>query len=428
MKSSSNNSCYYDTTYYGNTIVTEWDLVCERRYMVELTQTIYMIGGFSTLFSGYFGDKFGRRRCILAYLYSLSLVLLVSNTLFLKHIGLSTNLKYIIYCITQFFNGILGFCIYCTTYVLLIELTTEKYHILVSNLNLYFYVFGELVVLGLGYFIKEWLIINYIVTGTAIFLSILCTFFLVESPLWLIENKPDKSSEDLFKSIARLNGKTYEYSLIINENDSDHDEKEETSQITVRYLLDQFVFPWKNLLRTLCLSYIWVAVNVLYFGVSLGITSIKQTINPYLIYLFSSLSEAVGYTLVVPLNTRYGHRLSNIAYFFLAALTLLIVSLFNMNLFIINNKFYQNFLIILLTSIGKCMVSASFNTCFVYTSEKYDTFTRNFAILYYSGIGCIGSIIAPQINLSSQTVWQPLSYFIFSIFSCIAALVCVLVK
>lgn len=54
--------CYYDTKYYGKTIVTEWNLICKRIHLSSLTQTMYMIGSFLSLFSGILSDKFGRKK------------------------------------------------------------------------------------------------------------------------------------------------------------------------------------------------------------------------------------------------------------------------------------------------------------------------------------------------------------------------------
>jgi hypothetical protein len=37
-------SCVYDKTFYGTTIINEWNLICDKKYLSNLTQTFYMIG------------------------------------------------------------------------------------------------------------------------------------------------------------------------------------------------------------------------------------------------------------------------------------------------------------------------------------------------------------------------------------------------
>lgn len=54
--------CYYNTEYFGVTIITEWELICKRYYLASLTQTVYMIGSASSIVVGYFSDRYGRKK------------------------------------------------------------------------------------------------------------------------------------------------------------------------------------------------------------------------------------------------------------------------------------------------------------------------------------------------------------------------------
>lgn len=56
--------CEFDRTYFGNTIVTEWELICDRGYLASLTQTVFLIGTLSTFLVGYFSDVYGRRKVL----------------------------------------------------------------------------------------------------------------------------------------------------------------------------------------------------------------------------------------------------------------------------------------------------------------------------------------------------------------------------
>lgn len=64
--------------------------------------------------------------------------------------------------------------------------------------------------------------------------------------------------------------------------------------------------------------------------------------------------------------------------------------------------------------IGKAMVSAVFNLCYVYNSLLYSTQMRSTAVIFASNVGSIGAFISPQINLLQTIVWEPLPYIIFS--------------
>lgn len=49
--------CKYDNTIYGKTTVNEWDLICDKISLVNLTQTVFMIGALSSFITGYLSDK-----------------------------------------------------------------------------------------------------------------------------------------------------------------------------------------------------------------------------------------------------------------------------------------------------------------------------------------------------------------------------------
>jgi MFS family permease len=52
----------FDRSTFTETIITEWDLVCDRAYLANLAQTVTMLGIlFGNCLFGYLSDKFGRR-------------------------------------------------------------------------------------------------------------------------------------------------------------------------------------------------------------------------------------------------------------------------------------------------------------------------------------------------------------------------------
>ena len=185
------------------------------------------------------------------------------------------------------------------------------------------YVFGELLALALGYFVRDWHTINRCVGVYSIGIVILINFFLPESPRLilkkknfkiyklrnyyyffkliylkkqkkrvLVANKKYTEAYEVLVKIASINGKQEalmpEQSFIdylslnekIGPKEEEEDEekegdvekirieknKEEKTQTVWEYLMN----PIYNLIKTLLLMYIWIALAMIYYGESLG--------------------------------------------------------------------------------------------------------------------------------------------------------------
>lgn len=179
-----NYSCEFSTEQYGTSIVNDWKLVCEKSYLVGLTQTFYLMGGVCGFVSGHISDKYGRKKATVILLIMFQIVITIFNILSSDWLlGLSISTKLIIYNIFQFLNGGLSICIFNSSYVLLVELTTCNYHTLFSNINIYFYVIGEVVVMAFYYFSRNWMITNYFISIYSLIVIIIFSLFVPESPL-----------------------------------------------------------------------------------------------------------------------------------------------------------------------------------------------------------------------------------------------------
>jgi len=419
--------CHFDKTFYGRTLVSDWELICDRAYLAEIPETAFMVGGFSVIFSGYFGDVYGRKKCVLVQLLGVTLSMLLNDLFVSEFVFTEVYLRYIFYCIFQFLKGLFSFALYSTTYILLLETTTHEYHTRISNIYLNFFVFGELVILLVAYFLRDWHWIGFTMSIICVLVTLIASFGLHESPRWLVTQSRFEEANKILKIMARMNGKSLRVVEIGDERSPLISSSVNTSETDATHTKSDKSDEKKNLFKTLCKrkflvktilnSIIWISINFLYFGVSLGVTSI-DFINPYLIYLFSSIFELIGYSLCA-FNHKFGHRYSNTFYFLIAGLTTFSLG------FVSNGSqtILVKTVIIALTSIGKCVVSASFNTCFVFSSEQYPTSIRNFSILFLSGIGCLGSILSSQMNVISEIVWKPLPNIIFGICA-IASMIC----
>lgn len=265
-----------------------------------------------------------------------------------------------------------------------------------------------------AYTSKDWRVINWSITALSFSILYLIILFVPESPRYYLAKNRIQDAISILNRIAQLNG--LEIDL------KDIDLKDELSESKNLKAILQFLTKpsLANLKMTLILLYIWTSVTMVYFGLSLGITSLNN-IDPYLIYFLSSLFECVGYILC-HVNKKFSCKISLIFYLGLSACMCLAMSLVSNPP---NSKVTLNALFIsLFALIGKASASATYSLAMVYTSFLYPTRFRSTFVLFVVGFGKIGSIVSPQINISGALIWPPLPFVIFS--SC-SFLACILV-
>jgi len=57
----------YNTFQFQETLVTQWNMVCDQEYKVALVISVYMAGFLIGSFAcGWLGDKIGRKKCLMA--------------------------------------------------------------------------------------------------------------------------------------------------------------------------------------------------------------------------------------------------------------------------------------------------------------------------------------------------------------------------
>ena len=431
--------CKFQETYYSKTIITEWDLVCDREILASITQTLHMIGAVCCFFTGYFGDRFGRRTTTLVFLTLLSLILIISEFCSLEVFKTSIMTRYIVYAVGQFLIGLVVNCCYCIAYVLLLELTSSRYRTTFSNINSYIYVIGELNVMIGYYLFKNWHYLNYFIILYSLVALVLAYIFLPESPQWLISLGRHKDAYNLLYRIAKINKRKKQFIKDYNddltkfnltsynlddETDSDKSSEdnivnEKSSNNSSSNTFFRIFYPRKMFIKTAILIYVWFALNLLYYGMSLGITSIKA-IDPYYMFFFSCIAEILG-VILCRYNDIYGRRKTFSAFLILSGVTCIIVAAIPHGYETSDTIGIVEVLIVIFALIGKGAISGAYNIIYIYTSELYTTNVRNTAVLFLVCIGSLGSLIAPQINFLRSVLWKQLPYIIFGVNSLVAS-------
>ncbi|XP_022108721.1 organic cation transporter protein-like isoform X1 [Acanthaster planci] len=185
----------YDQTYYGNTVATEWDLVCEKDASVDLSQTIFMLGVMvGSLLFGQLSDRFGRR-----YVFFLSLWAQVAFG-----VGAAFTGNLYAFIAVRFFVGVIEQGVDITSYVMVTEMFSPSRRAFAGILLTLFWASGIMSLSGIAYLLRDWRHLQLAITLPSL-LTIPLWWIIPESARWLISRGRVHEAETILQKIARFN-------------------------------------------------------------------------------------------------------------------------------------------------------------------------------------------------------------------------------
>lgn len=137
----------------------------------------------------------------------LSLALVCCEIVQHKIFHLSIQNKFLAYMITQFIVGFSQYGLDISVFILFIEVTSSAYGSFVSIFNLTIFAVGELFILTISYFLRNWHMQNLFIAFYSFMIAIAIALILPESPKFLIANKRYKEASEVLSRIAKINGK-----------------------------------------------------------------------------------------------------------------------------------------------------------------------------------------------------------------------------
>ncbi|XP_039378188.1 solute carrier family 22 member 13-like isoform X1 [Mauremys reevesii] len=351
------------------TLVTQFDLVCDRKELNDISQSIYMLGLLlGAVISGSLSDRIGRRPIIL-------LSMLVMGAF---GVGAAFVPNFYVYVILRCLVGAAVSGIFIGILALGTEWVGVPYRSHAVIVTHCCFSIGQMVLAGLAYGIRNWRLLQ--IAGSA---PVFCLFFYIwvlpESARWLMTKEKVKEAKNLLQKAASVNRRTISPELL--------DQLTPEKKVKSGNILDLFL---KKCLRkvTLVMAYAWFVNSLVYYGLSLNVGSFGLDI--YLTQLVFGAVEIPARFGCIFLLQWFGRKKCQGCFLLLGGAMCLIITCIPKDLPVV---------VTTLAVIGKFAIAASFSVSYVYAAELFPTIIRQTGVGLCSMSSRVGGIISPLISL-----------------------------
>ncbi|CAH2256570.1 solute carrier family 22 member 7 [Pelobates cultripes] len=377
----------YDHSTFISTTATQWDLICERKWLNSALATFFFIGvTMGAICIGYLSDRYGRRTMLLIC-YILSFV-------FGSLSAVSISYTMLAVCRTLCGMSLAGLSI--TTVALSVEWVDMRHRTFAEIITGMFWSVGSVSLALMAYLLRDWHWLLGAVTAPCL-LGIISIWWLPESARWLLANGKVEKAEAELARCAVVNGQIYEKSSMNKRIQTLLEHRPPSGSPSY---IDLFRTPALRKL-SLCLALIWFGVASSYYGISLNITGFG--LSMYLTHCLYGLIEFPAKLGIYVLMNWLGRRWTQVLVLMGTAVCIGANMIIPMAFGSLRSA---------VAIIGKGFSEASFTSIILYTAEIYPTIIRQNGIGYASFVGRLGVSVAPMIMLL-EDVWLILPQTLF---------------
>ncbi|GAB6030219.1 hypothetical protein CHUAL_005894 [Chamberlinius hualienensis] len=406
LQSCNNGYTYYFDVEDRQTVSSEWELVCDKKFLVRIYQTINFAGvTVGGLFFGYLSDNYGR--------YPTTFISCFGQAVF----GVATTFVYNFEasCVLAFLRG---FCLQGITvagFTLMTEMFNDKFRSIVSVIIFSFPALGMALVVLYNYPIPNWRYQVLAHTCTTSVGLIGLIFFTRESIRWLLSQNNIDKARNVVLFTVKMNGLPPPQNL-------DNKLKETVSEIQSKMksnkkqsMLDVMKHPF---LRNTCLiQFVGVlSAQMSFYGFSFLISEIGG--NVYVNFVVASVVEfafrGVGYFMI----EHWGRRKTSVLLFAIMSAS---------NFIYTGTHYYQEEYPVLETVsmvvaiVGRIFNGLYFIAAMTLCTELSPTTVRSSIFGAVNTTGRLGLVCLPFLLLLGDYVWKQLPFVIFALFSLLSA-------
>lgn len=370
------SSYVYDTTYYKSSRSIDWTLVCDRRWMGAIAQTIFMFGTFTGAVTlGGLADRVGRKA---VFCWSALMQLLIG-------VAVAFVPEYFTFLALRFVYGIFGSAgSYITGFVLSMELVGGSKRTVCGITFQATFALGVMLVAMWGALIPDRVTLQA-VYGLHGLLLAGHWWLMDESPRWLwMQGRTTEAIEIVKKGVA-MNGRgialDVEYYLARAKTAA-------AKQVEVASVGLGQLFATPNLRRkTLNVCFCWFSNSLVYYGLSLSTGKLYG--NPFVILFLMGLVEMPSYAVIVCVLDRLGRRSITVTLMLAGGVCCIAAAM------IVQGSTAATTVVML----GKLFIAGSFAVIYNYSAELFPTVVRNSAMGLGSMSARLSGALTPLITL-----------------------------
>ncbi|XP_069092490.1 solute carrier family 22 member 7-like isoform X1 [Pleurodeles waltl] len=378
----------YDHSQFTSTIATQWDLVCNRKWMNQASASFFFMGvTFGAIIFGYLSDRYGRRNMLL--------VSFLVTTLFAAISAGASSYSMFAVARTICGMGLTGMIIIAIA--LVVEWTDVKHRTFCGTISSIPWTVGNMSLALLAFLIRDWRWLLLAASSPCV-LAIIFWWWIPESARWLLTQQRAADAHRYLSKCATVNGKT------------DFPSKTTPEMLQKKVKVENRVYFYWDLVKTrrlrritLWAAILWFGVPFTYYGISFRITGFS--LNPYLTHFIFGIIEIPAKVGVYLVLDHIGRRHCQGWSLILAGSSIAV------NMAIPTEYGITRSVIAIL---GKGFSEAAFTTAFLYTAELYPTVLRQTGLGLTSFVARLASAMAPLMMLF-EDFWVLLPSLIFSI-------------
>ncbi|XP_071085788.1 organic cation transporter protein-like [Haliotis cracherodii] len=375
---SDNITCQVVYSQDKNTVVSEWDLICDQNILKNIITSVQMAGVFfGALIGGQSADVLGRK-----WTYFISLVLQGGFNLVA---AFSVNWQ--MFTALRFLIGMMIGSLLVVSYPYFMEFVGRKWRPIASALPVW--VTGVCAFALSSWLRPDWSHQHIILA--ALHLPFFAGWFFVpESLRWLAVKGRTDEAEKVVDQMSRYNKREKPPNTLQLLKQVAEEEKSLRSSGSKYTYLDIYR-GWSICWKSLIIQFVWACLSLVYYGISFGAGRLAG--NLYLNIFLLGVVEVPTTVLTFFTNNKFGRKWTAVGFFAVATSAAFGVAIIAKTV----SKDEQGVIINVLALVTKLGVGGAWAAYALWSNETYPTVIRNLGYGAANTAARVGGMIAPYV-------------------------------